>query len=70
MGRWRGRNRRRRLLFYDAGDSVRAECGNTGRNEGRTGAQVLAQFVIERTNGFGLDRHRDRWPHISRAPEF
>jgi hypothetical protein len=42
--------------FDDAGHCFGAQGGDTGRNKGRTGAEVLAQFVIERTNGFGERR--------------
>jgi hypothetical protein len=31
----------------DARHGFGSECGNTGRNKGRTGAEVLAKFVIE-----------------------
>jgi hypothetical protein len=44
--------------LHDAGYGFGSQCCDAGRDEGRTGAEVLAQFVIERTNGFGLGRHR------------
>jgi hypothetical protein len=36
--------------FHDASNGFRAEGGDTGGDEGRTDSEVLAQFVVERTN--------------------
>ena len=40
--------------FDDASDGFSTEGGDTGCDEGRADGEVLAQFVVERANGFGL----------------
>ena len=40
--------------FNDASDGFGAEGGDTGCDQGRTDGEVLAQFVVERANGFKL----------------